>query len=266
MSFLSSAAFKDRLPSEAVPAVLAAAPTLLAEMEEYSMRSLASSDFFRILYTHLGGLITAGVLRSLAWLPLIFWITWASPEGSVAGSYGLGALGFLALALLGDPFLAGGANGLSLRIIRREPASPRDALAGLGSRYPAMLAWTWIQAVFALLALYNLLQVLSPESLVPEFLALLATALSLWAWMILRAMNIHLPRLLIDEELPLKQGLMQSFLIVLSQPMRSFGQLTFRLGLVLLMILSGVGVVLGLGSFGILHGFALGMPEEDETG
>ena len=233
-------------------------------MEEYSMRSLASSDFFRILYTHLGGLITAGVLRSLAWLPLVFWITWASPEGSVAGSYGLGALGFLALALFGDPFLAGGAMGLSLRIIRREAASPRDALAGLGSRYPALLAWTWIQSLFALIALYNLLQVLSPESKVPEFLALLATALSLWALMVLRAMNIHLPRFLLEHELHLKQGLIQSFLIVLSHPMRSFGQLVFRLGWVLLLMLSGVGVLLGLGSFGVLHGFFLGMDADKE--
>ncbi len=228
------------------------------------MRSLASSDFFRILYTHLGGLITAGILRSLAWLPFIFWITWASPEGSVAGSYGLGALGFLVLALFGDPFFAGGAMGISLRIIRREPASPRDALAGLGSRYRALLAWTWIQALFALTATYNLLQVLSPESLVPDFLALLATALSIWAWMVLRAMNIHLPRLLIDEDLHLKQGLMQSFLLVLAQPIRSLGQLIFRLGVVLLLIISGVGVLLGLGSFGILHGFTLGMKESEE--
>jgi hypothetical protein len=74
-------------------------------------------------------------------------------------------------------------------------------------------------------------------------------------------MNIHLPRLLIDEDLPLKQGLMQSFLLVLAQPMRSLGQLVFRLGMVLLLIISGVGVLLGLGSFGILHGFALGMKE-----
>lgn len=226
-------------------------------MEEYSMRSLASNDFFRVLYAHLGGLITAGVLRSLAWLPLLLWISWASPEGSVAGSYGFGALGFLVLALFADPFLAGAALGLSARILREEAASPRDALAGLGLRYRALLLWTWIQALLALVGLYNLLQVISPASPVPEFLAFLSSALSLWAWMVLRAMNIHLPRLLIVEDLPLKVAISRAFLRVVAQPGRSLGQLIFRLGLVLLLLLSGIGVILGLGSFGVIHGFTL---------
>ncbi len=226
------------------------------------MRSFASNDFFRILYAHLGGLIAAGVLRSLAWLPLIFWISWAAPEGSVAGSYGLGALGFLVLALFADPFLAGGALGLSARILEGEAASPRDAVAGLGLRYRALLSWTWIQTLLGLIGLYNLLQAFSPASAVPEFLAFLAAALSLWAWMVMRAMNIHLPRLLIMEELPLKEALSRAFLRVVAQPGRSLGQLVFRLGLALLLLVSGIGVILGLGSFGVIHGFALGRSQE----
>lgn len=227
------------------------------------MRSLASNDFFRKLYAHLGGLITAGALRSLAWLPLLAWLGRGTPEGSTAGSYVLGALGFLLLALSADPFLAGGVMGLAERVAAGRPTSPRDALAGLGRRYRALLAWTWIQALVALSGSFNLLQLLAPESPVPGFLGLFSTALSLWVWLALRAMNIHLPRLLLAGHLPLRGALLEALLTAMRRPGRSLGQLTFRFGLGLLLAMSGVGLILGLGSFAVLHGFLLGDRPQD---
>jgi len=221
------------------------------------MRSLASSDFFREIYSHLGGLVTAAALRSLAWMPLLVWLSRAETGGASAGSYGLGALGFLVIALMADPFLSGGALELASRIVGGRPASPKEAIAGLGTRYRALLAWTWIQALVAFLAGFNLLQFLTPESAVPAFLGVLSSALALWAWLLLRAMNIHLPSMLIRENFTLREALLGSFLLVIRQPGGSLALLIFRFGLSILLIISGIGVLLGLGSFGVLHGFGL---------
>ena len=177
------------------------------------------------------------------------------PDDSVGGSYGLGALGFLVLALFTDPFLSGVAMSLSSRIVENQPTSPRELVSGLGLRYRALLAWTWFQALVALLGLYNLMQILSPSSSVPEFFAFLAAALSFWAWLLLRAMNVHLPYLLVEETVPLRKALQQAFLTVISRPGQSMSHMVFRFGLSLLLLISGVGIVLGLGSFCVLHGF-----------
>jgi len=238
-------------------------------MEEYSMRSSASSDFFRILYAHLGGTVAAGALRSLAWAPLAFWMSWAAPASSIGAGYGPGALGFLVLALFLDPFLVGPAMNLSARIVAGKPARGRDLLEGLGRRYGAMLAWTWIQALALLLGLYNLLQLMASDSPVPRFIAILSAALSFWAWMLLRAMNLSLPFLLAAENLPFRSALARAFLEASGHPIGSLGHLLFRFGLTALLLASGVGLVLGIGSFGLLHGFIVQagpLPDGKERG
>lgn len=218
------------------------------------MHTPDSKSFFRHLYENLGSLLLAGGLRGLAWWPLLIAMSLSEPGSGVSKLYAWKTLGFLLLALILDPFLAGGAVALARDLAAGGKGGPGAIRRGLGRRYPALLGWSLLQAAVAGLLLFNLSQLLSRPVALPALLAYLAPALTLWAWLTLRAMNLHLPGRLAEGH-SLGAAMAISLQTVLSRPFRHIHHLIFRFGMTLLILASGLGAVLGLGSFGVLHGF-----------
>ncbi|MDP6419421.1 MAG: hypothetical protein QGG80_08205, partial [Candidatus Krumholzibacteria bacterium] len=210
------------------------------------MSDSVSSLFFRLLYRNLGSLSLLGLLRSLAWIPLLLWISLRPPSSMTLPSYGITCLGFLLIPLFLDPWIQNAGQQRSLAIARGRPIP--GLLQGADRNYAKLWLWHFLQFLFLALLLFNTSLLFTA---IPGLLLVIAAELSFWVWLILRGMNLHMPRLL--EVQSFRAAFLESLKLLIARPGAHFLALVFRFGLSLILLASGIGALLWLGSFGLLH-------------
>ncbi|MBN2171346.1 MAG: hypothetical protein JW819_08505 [Candidatus Krumholzibacteriota bacterium] len=217
------------------------------------MRESVRRSFFTLAYEHLGTLALFGFLRALPWLLFVLVLTFLPPDLLPRAAW-LGLLAGLALlALAAGPWLTGGVYHLATRLARGESPAWRDARPGFGRRYGVLLAWELLQALLALVLAHNLLLALRGPVPDPGFGDRLALAAGVWIWISIRAWGFSFLPLLAGRGLDLRETARETLLLILGEPRHALGQFAVRQMLLLLLVLSGVGIVAGLGSLPALH-------------
>lgn len=217
------------------------------------LRESVRRSFFTLAYEHLGTLALFGFLRALPWLLFVLVLTFLPPDLLPRAAW-LGLLAGLALlALAAGPWLTGGVYHLATRLARGESPAWRDARPGFGRRYGVLLAWELLQALLALVLAHNLLLALRGPVPDPGFGDRLALAAGVWIWISIRAWGFSFLPLLAGRGLDLRETARETLLLILGEPRHALGQFAVRQMLLLLLVLSGVGIVAGLGSLPALH-------------
>lgn len=217
------------------------------------MRESVLRSFFTLAYEHLGPLVLLGCLRALPWLLLALALTFLPPDLLPRAAWLGGLAGLALLALAAAPWLTGGAFHLAAALARGESPGWRGARRGFGRRYATLLAWTLLQALVGLALLHGLLAALRGTGPGPAFAERLALAAGLWIWISLRAWGFVFLPLLIGRGLGLRDTARETLILLLGEPRHALGPFAARQALLLVLALSGVGIVAGLGSFPALH-------------
>jgi len=217
------------------------------------LRESVTRSFFTLAYEHLGTLVLLGALRVLPWLLLALALTFL-PPGLLPRPAWLGLLAGLALlALAVGPWLTGGVYHLAARLALGESPGWRGARSGFGRRYGALLAWELFQALLAVVLAHHLLAALRGPGPGPDFADRLALAAGAWILISARAWGFSFLPLLAARGLGLRETARETLILILGEPRHALGQFAVRQAVVLLLVLSGVGIVAGLGSLPALH-------------
>lgn len=211
--------------------------------------SLARS-LFTLGYERLGALALLSLLRALPWLLLGMALTYL-PAGSLAPGGWLLLIGALVLLIvLAEPWLGGAAQRFAAALARGESPELGALLRSAGPNYGAVLGWTLLQALLALLLLFLLL---APAPGERGLLGWLGLAGGLWLWTLSRLWGfVFLPLLAVRAREP-RQTARLALLLLLVRPGALLGAFTGRQLLGILLALSGLGLVAGLGGLMPLH-------------
>jgi len=211
------------------------------------MRGYVARGFFVLAYEHLGPLVLVSMARSLPWLALALLITFLPLDGTPAATILFSTGGLLLLALLLAPFSSGAAHRLSARMARGEEPELRACFRSAGQGYLPRLGWTLGQAVLAFLALYNTWTYFGMESSQRSFPMLLALGAGLWLWILARFWSFCWLPLQSSRGRGAREAAQVALLLVLTDPRRLLSHFLLRQTLALLMLISGLGLFLGLG-------------------
>ncbi len=214
-------------------------------MSESVLRS-----FFHLAYEHLGLLLLVSVLRALPWLLPALLVTFLSPDAIGPRPYAWLIGATILAAVLLAPYLSGGAQHLGASIARG--AAPRWR-AGLGRRYGILLAWNLVQLLLLAVLLQNLALYLRGSGELHGFALLLSLGAGFWLWALARLWSFHFLPLLIARNDSLRESARLTLLLVLRRPGRVLADFAQRQLLGLLLVLSGLGIFLGLGALPALH-------------
>jgi hypothetical protein len=201
-------------------------------------------SFFLLAFEHCGPLALLSLLRALPWLLLLAILTWL-PAASLAPVLWVLLSGLLVLAgLLCAPWLSGAAQRFAAALARGESISLRKALARPGPHYRPLLMWTLLQALLALL----LLQVLLAWPAAGHgLLAWLGLAAGLWLWALSRLWGYVFLPLLAVRQRELRATARLALLLLLERPGLLLPGFAVRQGMALVLAVSGIGLVAGMG-------------------
>jgi len=205
--------------------------------------SLARS-LFTLGYERLGALVLLSLLRALPWLLLGLTLTYL-PVGSVPPGGWLLLCGALVLLIvLVEPWLGGAAQRFAAALARGGSPGLAALLRGVGPSYGTLLGWTLLQALLALLLLVLLL---APEPGERGRLGGFGLASGLWLWVLSRLWGfVYVPLVAVREQRP-RQAARLALLLLLERPGPLLGAFLGRQLLGILLALSGLGLVAGLG-------------------
>jgi len=201
-------------------------------------------SFFLLAFEHLGPLALLSVLRALPWLVLAAVLTFL-PAASLAPALWLLLTGLLVLGgLLCAPWLGGAAQRYAAALARGESPSLRAQLRAPAPHFRPLLGWALLQALLALL----LLQVLLPWPVAGRGLvAWLGLAAGCWLWALSRLWGYVFLPLLAVRQRDWGPTARLALLLLLKQPGILLPGFAARQGFALLLALSGVGLLAGLG-------------------
>ena len=211
------------------------------------MRGYVARGFFVLAYEHLGRLILLSLARSLPWLLLALLVTFLPPDAATPIVFFGSAGGLLLLALILAPLSAGAAHLAAAALARGEEPSLRACVRSAGRGYLTRLGWTLAQAVLGFLVLYNTWTYFALESADRSFLMLIALGAGFWLWILARFWGFCWLPLQTARARGPREASQLALLLVLTDPRRLLTHFLFRQALGLLMLISGLGLFLGLG-------------------
>jgi hypothetical protein len=201
-------------------------------------------SFFLLAFEHLGPLALLSMLRALPWILLAAVITFV-PAASLAPALWVLLCGLLVLAgLLSAPWLGGAAQRFAAALARGEQPSLREQLATPAPHYRPLLVWALLQALLALLLLQALLPWPGSEH---GLLAWLGLATGSWLWLLARLWGYVFLPLLAVRQRDLRATARLALLLWLGRPGILLPGFAVRQGVGLLLAVSGVGLLAGLG-------------------
>jgi len=201
----------------------------------------------------MGILMLRAGLRALPWFALALFLTYAPPAALGQGRLALLAGALLLLALGLAPLLDESSHRLGARLARGEAVTWREALATRGRRYFPLLALNGLQLLLLLLLLRAYFLATGSSEGGRDFLAWLLLAACAWLLILLRLWSWLFIPLLIGRETSLRQAGRLSATFLMLEPGPSLLRFGQRQLLILLLGLSGLGLLLGLSSLPALH-------------
>jgi hypothetical protein len=209
---------------------------------ESRVRESITRSFFALLYDHIGFLALWSWLRSLPWLALALLFSFL-PTERLGTTALLNILSSAALiAILVGPALTG-------EVYRRAAALSRgDSMPDGRRRYRLLLAWSLIQFALAYLLLLNVTLLRSDEPSAGRFPLMLAAGVSFWLWLVARLWSLYFIPLLVARGEALRPTLGLTLRLFLASPRRLFAHALQRQLFGLLLCVSGLGLIFGLGA------------------
>ena len=216
------------------------------------MRASLLRSFFLLAYDRVGALLVLATLRATPLLLLALFVTFVPVDGTPPGIFWGGAVALLLAALLLAPW----SHGLALRfageLVRGGDPSLR-VLAADRRGYAPLLAWALGELLLALLLLPVVLRMLEPEGDPRQLGDWLALMGGLWLWVLSRVWGfVFLPLLLLRER-GAAHAARLSLWLLLGSPRRLLPAWLGRQLLGLLLAVSGLGLLVGLGGLLPLH-------------
>lgn len=201
-------------------------------------------SLFTLGYERLGALALLSLLRALPWLLLALLLTFVPADSLAPDGWLLLGGGLVLLIVLTAPWLGGAAQRYSAALARGEAPALMPLLRSGGPNYGALLGWTLLQALLAMLLLSLLL---ASELRSRGLLGWLGLASGLWLWALSRLWGfVFLPLLAVRAQEP-RQTARLALLLLLERPGALLRAFAGRQLLGILLALSGVGLVAGLG-------------------
>jgi len=207
--------------------------------------SLARS-LFTVGYERLGPLALLSLLRALPWLLLALVLTFVPAARLAPGGWLLLSGALVLCVVLMAPWLGGAAHCYAAALARGESPSLGPLLRSPGLNYLPLLGWTLVQALLALLLLPALVASGPGER---GWLGWLGLAGGLWLWALSRLWGfVFLPLLAARGREP-RETARLALLLLLERPGALLAAFAGRQLLLLLLALSGLGLIVGLGGW-----------------
>ncbi len=205
------------------------------------MRESITRSLFALLYDRIGAVLAGSAIRSLPWLGLALLFTFLPPD-RIGPEAMLGLLGIATLAAIAIAPLLTGEVYARAAAITRSGEAPRG-----GRRYPLLLAWSAIQFALAYLLLIDLAMLRAPAPPGGRFVLMLAAGLAFWFWLLARLWSFYFIPLLVARGEPLGPTLRLTARLFLGNPREMLSHMLQRQLLALLLCISGLGLIFGLG-------------------
>jgi hypothetical protein len=216
------------------------------------MRPSLLRSFFLLAYERIGAILVLSTLRAAPWLLLVLFVTFVPLGQTPSVLFWGGAGALLLLALVAAPW----SHALALRFagaLARGAESSLRALVADRRHYAPLLAWTLGELLLALLLLPVLLRVLEPDAGPRPLGDWLAFSGGLWLWVLSRVWGFVFLPLLVLRERGAAHAARLALWLLLGSPRRLLPAFLGRQLLALLLAISGLGLLLGLGGLLPLH-------------
>ena len=199
-------------------------------------------SFFALVYERVGSLALWSLLRALPWLLLALAISfWPIDPREPSQHFRVLTCAVL-LAVAVAPWLTG-------EIYLRAAALARGGEAPRASRrYPILLCWSLIQFALAYLLALNAVMLRAGDTGVGRFPLMLAIGVAFWLWLLARIWSVYFIPLLVARGEALGPTLRLTLRLLLASPRSLFAQVLMRQALGFLLLISGLGLLFGIGA------------------
>ncbi|MCP4544901.1 MAG: hypothetical protein GY835_00385 [bacterium] len=216
------------------------------------MRESSTRQFLGLAYEKINILLLWGIIRCLPWLIPILLFTFLPHARFSTENYALILGSVCLLSILIEPALSGAAYHLADNLVRRD-SPDRSIFTGFGRYYLPLLAGAILQLFLAVFIIHNIYLMLGPQKVAFHFVDLFALGSCSWLLLMLRIWHFYFLPLLFRQESPLGDTARLTVILLLEKPGRTIRHFALRQLIGLLLILSGLGPFLALGSFLPLH-------------